>query len=152
LKQKTFSAATKGSLAEECDISEEANAAACEEYASKMAELDLLLKAQQPAIAMLQDLADQVQKVKLPVPETKTGTKSAALTEALDEAKSITEAKGITSPEAAVAWETVEEIASSDNSGALGGKMSDEECLIEAAAEACEALSELSRVIGDRAV
>eukprot|EP00339_Tiarina_fusa_P015580 CAMPEP_0117006840 /NCGR_PEP_ID=MMETSP0472-20121206/6934_1 /TAXON_ID=693140 ORGANISM="Tiarina fusus, Strain LIS" /NCGR_SAMPLE_ID=MMETSP0472 /ASSEMBLY_ACC=CAM_ASM_000603 /LENGTH=217 /DNA_ID=CAMNT_0004708439 /DNA_START=89 /DNA_END=742 /DNA_ORIENTATION=+ len=144
------SAATKGSLAEECEITEEEINAACVEYESKMEELNSMLKAQQPAIAALQDMAAQVQKVKLAVPASKPAPQSAALTEALADAKRITEEKGLKSPEAAVAWETVEELAAADNSASLGGAMTEDECLVEAAAEACEALSELSRVIGDR--
>ena len=140
----------KGSLAEECEITEEAVNAACEEYDAKMQELEGLLKAQQPTIAALQDLATQVQQVKLAVPESKAGAKSPALATALEEAKRITQEKGITSPEAAVAWDTVEEIAAADNSAASAGSMSEDECLIEAAMEACEALSELNRVISER--
>jgi len=39
------------------------------------------------------------------------------------------------------------EIASSGNSNALGGKLSSEECLVDAAQEACEALAELEKLI-----
>ena len=48
-------------------------------------------------------------------------------------------------PEAALAWETVEEIAAASNAPALGGKLTDE-CLVEAI-EACEALDELNKAL-----
>ena len=115
-----------------------------------MLELQSLLKAQQPAIAQIQDMADAVKQVKLSIPESKPAPSSPALAAALAEAKRITEEKGLKSPEAAVAWDNVEEIAASGSSNALGGAMSEDECLIEKALEACEAMAELSRVIGDR--
>jgi hypothetical protein len=143
---KPCSEATKGSL-DECEVDEEAASAACLEYSDKLVELQKMIDAQQPAMAALQSMASSVKQVKLAVPKTTVAEDSAQLKEAMAAAKKITEEKGIKSPEAAVAWETVEEIASAGTGNALGGKMTDEECLIDAAAEACAALEELGRVL-----
>jgi hypothetical protein len=62
-------------------------------------------------------------------------------------AKKGTDEQGFYNSAAALAWEAVEEIASSGNSNALGGKLSSEECLVEAAADACEALAELDKML-----
>ena len=140
----------KGTLADECDITEEALSAACMEYESKMEELQGLLKAQQPAMSQILDMADNVKKIKLSIPEPKAAPNSPALAAALAEAKRITEEKGLTSPEAAVAWDNVEEIASAGSSNAMGGKITEDECLVEAALEACEAMAELNRVLGGK--
>jgi hypothetical protein len=64
---------------------------------------------------------------------------------AIAEAQAAGEKFGKSSSEAILAWETVEEIASSDNSVVVGATL-DEECLVEAI-ESCNALEELSRVI-----
>jgi CP12 domain len=140
-----LSAATKGSLAEECDIYDLSKA--CEEYADKMAELKSLILAQSNTVTALKEMVSEVKKVKLAVPETKPGKPSPQLKVALAEAKKITEEKGVDSVEARMAWETVEEISAADNSGALGAGLTADECLVDAAAEACEALEELNRVL-----
>jgi len=69
-----------------------------------------------------------------------------ALLTALENAKKITAELGITSSEAKLAWEDVEEIASSGTSEATKKALDPEECLIEKI-EVCEALEELDRVI-----
>ena len=46
--------------------------------------------------------------------------------------------------------ETVEEIAAAGNANALGGALSDDECLVDAAMEACVALEELNRVLNTK--
>jgi uncharacterized protein (DUF342 family) len=125
--------------------------AACEEYAMKLAELEKMIEATKPTLSALQSMAVEVQKVKLPVPESKDGAKpgaSAALLQALEEAKRITAEKGLTSDDAKVAWDTVEEIAAAKSlSNAMGGSLSADECLIDAAMEACQALEELTRAL-----
>jgi hypothetical protein len=68
----------------------------------------------------------------------------------LQKRKKITEEKGIKSGEAAVAWETVEEIAAAGNGAAMGGIMTDDECLVEAAAEACAVLEALNTLISKK--
>ncbi|KAG7354650.1 CP12 domain containing protein [Nitzschia inconspicua] len=140
------SVATKGSLADECDIYDLSKA--CEEYADKMAELKSLIRAQTSTAAALKEMVSEVKKVKLTIPEVKPGMPSPQLQVALAEAKKITAEKGIDSPEARVAWETVEEISAADNSVALGAGLTADECLVDAAVEACEALEELNRVMG----
>jgi hypothetical protein len=97
-------------------------------------------------------MAADVQKIKIPVPGNKDDVKpagaSAALVAALEEAKRITAEKGLASNEAKVAWDNVEEIAAAKSlSNALGGSMSADECLVDAAIEACEALEELNRAL-----
>jgi hypothetical protein len=137
--------ATKGSLADECDIYDLSKA--CEEYAEKMAELKSLIQAQSNTVTALKEMVSEVKKVKLTVPETKPGKPSPQLKVALAEAKRITAEMGVESAEARMAWETVEEISAADNSGALGAGLTADECLVDAAAEACEALEELNRVL-----
>jgi glycerol-3-phosphate dehydrogenase len=112
-----------------------------------MEELKALLKAQQANSIALKEMVDSVKKVKLSVPEMKAGKASPQLQAALAEAKKLTAEKGLDSPEARVAWDTVEEIAAADNSGALGGGLTADECLVDAAQEACEALEELNRLM-----
>lgn len=115
-----------------------------------MVELQSLIESTRPTLAALQTTAAAVKQVKLAVPEEKKGggVASPALTAALEEAKKITADKGLTSSEAKVAWETVEEIAASGSqANALGGALSDDECLVDAAMEACAALEELNRVL-----
>ena len=70
----------------------------------------------------------------------------AAVQQAMAEAKAIAEEKGADSPEAKVAWAEVEEVASSGLQNAMGARL-DEECLIDTAMEACEALEELNRAM-----
>jgi hypothetical protein len=140
------SAATAGSL-DECAVDEDAMSAACAEYSTKVEEMEKLLKLQGPAISALAGMAASVKAIKLAVPVVKSGTSSPELLEAMAEARALTEEKGITSSEAKIAWETVEELASADNSASLGGKMEADECLVDAAMDACAALEELQRVL-----
>jgi glycerol-3-phosphate dehydrogenase len=140
------SAATAGTL-DECAIDEEAMSAACLEYSTKVEEMEKLLKAQGPAISALASMAANVKAIKLAVPVAPVGTSSPQLLEAMAEARAVTEEKGITSSEAKIAWETVEELASADNSASLGGKMDADECLVDAAMEACAAMEELQRLL-----
>ena len=144
------SVATKPSL-EECDVTDEWIDRACMEYSAKLDELDRLLKETKASSGSL-NMGDQVEPIKLAdVPQQKPGAASPQLQEALTTAKRMTDEHGIHSPEARVAWETVEEIASaSERNDALGGKMSAEECLVDVAMEACAALNELNRVMSSR--
>jgi pantoate kinase len=54
----------------------------------------------------------------------------------VEEAMKITATHGLTSSEAKVAWEIVEEVDASDNSQATKGNM-DEECEVEATSDDC---------------
>ena len=123
---------------------------ACLDYSAKLDELDRLLK--ETKNSEPSTMAEQVQPIKLAsVPQQKAGEQSEQLKEAVSNAKSLTEKHGISSSEARVAWETVEEIASaSERNDALGGKLSADECLIDAAMDACAALNELNRVIDNK--
>eukprot|EP00539_Tryblionella_compressa_P018201 CAMPEP_0178865326 /NCGR_PEP_ID=MMETSP0747-20121128/4362_1 /TAXON_ID=913974 /ORGANISM="Nitzschia punctata, Strain CCMP561" /LENGTH=218 /DNA_ID=CAMNT_0020532129 /DNA_START=121 /DNA_END=773 /DNA_ORIENTATION=+ len=105
----TYSAATKGSLAENCDVDDVDKA--CQEYNAKMEELQKMIKAQAATATALKDMVDNVKKVKLAVPEMKAAPASPKLQAALAEAKKVTAEKGIDSAEARVAWDAVEEIA-----------------------------------------
>jgi len=117
------------------------------DYQSKLQELAAKLKEQQPAMAVLSEMADEIKAIKLSAPTSKAGAPSAQLQEAMDAARELTEKLGVHSPEAQVAWDVVEEIAASGNANAMGGKLSDEECLVDMAIEACEALEELNRAL-----
>jgi hypothetical protein len=117
------------------------------DYNVKLKELAEKLKSQQPAMAVLNGMADEIKAIKLSAPKSSVGSASAQLQEAMATAKQLTEEKGVTSSEAQVAWDIVEEIASSGSGNAMGGMMTEEECLVDAAMEACEALEELSRAL-----
>ena len=106
-----------------------------------------MLKATGPAA---HSVAPKVVKpVKLPnVEQQSAAPYNPRLQEALGAAKRMTAEHGIRSPEARVAWETVEEIASAgERSDALGAKLNTDECLAEVAEEACAALEELNRAL-----
>mmetsp|Transcript_118693 Transcript_118693/g.343307 ORF Transcript_118693/g.343307 Transcript_118693/m.343307 type:complete len:227 (+) Transcript_118693:92-772(+) len=146
------SVATKGSLDEECDVTQEWIDNACMEYSAKLEELDRLLQETKKA-TVFDSAAEDVKPIKLKdVPQQKPGKASPELQEAVENAKMLTDKYGIQSPEARVAWETVEEIASAtERSDALEDEeLSPEECLIDSALDACAALSELNRVIDNR--
>lgn len=140
-----YSAATKASLDAECDVTESMVENACVEYQSKLEELNQLLQETAPSAAQ----ETTVQALKLPdVAQQKPGAFNPDLQEALGAAKRMTAEHGIRSPEARVAWETVEEIASAgERSDALGARLTTEECLVEVAEEACAALEELNRAL-----
>ena len=94
-------------------------------------------------------LADVLKNIKLSAPtEGATGehSNSPELTTALEDAKTATEKHGITSPEAKLAWETYEDIASTGTSNAVGVNLM-EECSIESGQDACKAMEELERVM-----
>ena len=93
----------------------------------------------------MNDVAKEMQALKLAAPENRPAPKSPALDAALTKAKQMSAEFGNASKEARLAWETVEEIASSGLENAMGEDMT-EECLVEAA-EACFALEELDRFI-----
>lgn len=141
------SVASMGSLADECEV--EAVSQECVEYGEALEELQELVAANAfpDESFFAKEIASTVSQVKLAAPETTSAPASAELKLALEEAREITASKGLTSPEAAVAWETVEEIASAGN--VLGGALTKDECFVEAAKEACVALEELHKIVGD---
>jgi len=144
------SAATLGSLDDECDV--ETVSQECIEYGEALDELQELIaaNAMPEDKTFVKELASTVNPVKLQPPETGAAPKSFELEQALVEARKITSELGLASPEAAIAWETVEQIAAAGNSNAMGGSLSSDECFVEAAQEACEALEELHKIVGDQ--
>ena len=134
----------KGGLDEECSA---IDSAACEEYAAKMKELETLLSTQRAQLAKIKDVTSQVRAVALKAnaPAVQNKIDSGMLQAAIAEAKAATAKFGKASGEAAVAWDSVEEISASDNSMA-GIPMLSDECLVDAM-EACEALEELERAV-----
>jgi len=144
------SVASMGSLDDECAI--EVVSEECLEYGDALNELQELIDANSgPDFEALvaEELASSVQPVKLAAPATGPGPASLELQKALEEARSVTASKGLTSPEATIAWETVEQIAAAGNTNALGGSLSSDECFVEAAREACAALEELNKIIDE---
>jgi CP12 domain len=93
----------------------------------------------------MNDVAKEMLALKLAPPENRPAPKSPELDAALSRAKQMSAEFGNTSQEARLAWEEVEEIASSGLENAMGEDMT-VECLVEAA-EHCLALEELDRFI-----
>ena len=116
------------------------------EYKTKIDALALILAEERAKLDAVRTLALDIRNIKLSSPEpTASVQDTAAIKVAFQEAKTATETFGLQSPEAKLAWASVEEIASSDNSEAMKPSL-DETCLIETI-EACEALEELQRAI-----
>jgi hypothetical protein len=117
------------------------------EYSKKLDELDEMIKMQKPMLDKVTQMANEIRAVKVAIPEVKKAVSSPELKAALAAAQAISKEKGATSPEAKMAWEDVEEIASaSSHSGDMPTPLT-EECLVDAAREACEAIDELNRVL-----
>mmetsp|Transcript_25114 Transcript_25114/g.35179 ORF Transcript_25114/g.35179 Transcript_25114/m.35179 type:complete len:99 (-) Transcript_25114:90-386(-) len=93
----------------------------------------------------MKSLANDIQALKIPATEGRSGKDSPQLRAAMEYAKECSSKFGATSPEARVAWAEVEEIGSGGYMEALGGMITDE-CLVETL-EACEALDELDRAV-----
>ena len=94
-------------------------------------------------------LTNELSAIKMTVasaPKQDTPELKAAVQKAMDEAKAISEKLGADSPEAKVAWAEVEEVASSGLQNAVGPRL-DEECIVDTAMEACQALEELNRAL-----
>ena len=140
-----FSNAFLPSLDSECLVEEDISKA-CLEYGSKLDELSALLAETAPKVKNLKSVANELSNIKLKVASSQPGTDSPQLRQALAIAKQITAVKGVTSPEAKLAWEDVEEIASAGSENSMGVRL-DQECLVESAMEACQALEELNRVL-----
>jgi len=129
----------------ECLLEDDISSA-CEEYGQKLGELATLLEEQKPKIEMLKNLADEMQQIKLSVPDPAAAADSPELRAALSNAKDVASKSGADSNEAKVAWDEVEELASTGLKNAVGVRL-DEECLVETAIDACAALEELNRVM-----
>ena len=139
-----------GSLADECDITDEELSAKCMEYDSKMEELKSIVgNFEMSKFDQMKALTAELSSIKMTVasaPKPDSPELREAVAAALAEAKKISKEKGADSPEAKVAWSEVEEVASSGLSNAFGPRL-DEECLVDTAKEACEALEELNRAL-----
>lgn len=95
----------------------------------------------------MKSITDEMANIKLVVTKSTPGNDSPEQRAALENAKAMSAEFGATSPQAKLAWEDLEEIASSGLSNSMGTRL-DEECLVESAKEACMALEELDRVMG----
>jgi Ca2+-binding EF-hand superfamily protein len=143
------SVASMGNFADECDV--ENVSQDCLDYNAALEDLQELIAANkipESSSPIRKELASTVAPVKLSAPQTKAAPQSKELQAALEEARSLTASKGMSSKEAIFAWETVEEIASAGTSNAMGDVLSSEECFVfeEASKEACNALEELSKI------
>jgi hypothetical protein len=144
---KKNSAATKKVLSadEECQVDEAS--AACLEYNQKMMNLQKLMEEHKPKIEQLKSLATEIRAVKMRAASAPPAANSPAVTQALQEAKSVESKFGKGSKEAILAWSELEEIASSGLSNAMGAKIDETECLVDQTIDACTALEELNRAM-----
>lgn len=111
-----------------------------------MKALASLLKEQQDKISSIKSLAEELRGVKLSMPSSGASSVDIPqMKDALQEAREATKKFGMDSSEAKLAWETVEEIASSDVSEAIKGSLEDE-CLVDTI-DACEAIEAMQSVL-----
>jgi hypothetical protein len=119
-----------------------------EAYAAKVKALSQLLTKTKDELEMVKSLADELKGVKIAKPTSSSSVSAStdsAMKAALAAARSATKKHGKESTEAKLAWETVEEIAASDNLEATRAPL-DEECLIELI-EGCEALEKFKAAL-----
>jgi hypothetical protein len=150
----TRSAAYKQGSEDECEWMDEGNRVAleqaCVDLDAKKKELEKVVESmsreQAGKLQHMKELAEEMQALKLAKTPGKASPPSPAVRQALQIVNATIEKYGNDSPEAKMAWEELEEIASSGNSNAIGKRL-DEECLVESAMETCLALEELNRVL-----
>jgi len=95
-----------------------------------------------------EDVMAELQSIKLMPSKSQPKPKIAGLLASKIKARAISKQYGNASTESKLAWEEVEEIASSGLSNAIGSSLTvGEECDLEQAAEACMALEELDRFL-----
>jgi len=95
---------------------------------------------------LMKDVAAELSAIKLTPPERKPAPTIPGLWDSKLKARAMSQNFGLDSAEAKLAWEEVEEIASSGLENSMGGMLTDnEECDLVQAAEACMALEELDR-------
>lgn len=150
------------SFDDDCLLDENGVNEACLEYHQKMAELIQLmhkyedwrdLVAEQHMFDNFKALTEELREIKIRVNTASSNVHpdspafQAALSKAIEEAKEMTANNGITSIEARLAWETVEEIASAGLDNAMGVGLLDEECLVEQASDACRALEKFNKAL-----
>lgn len=137
------SAAYEGGVTEEECLT--SNSKECADYDEKVRALATLLAEQQASIEQVKSLANELQAIKLTAPSSRPSPDSSMMKKVLREANAAVAQYGADSTQAKLAWETVEEIAASDNGEVLESSLNDE-CLVEAV-EACDALEELNRAL-----
>jgi len=115
------------------------------EYDEKVRALGEILSEQKASIEKVKALASEIQAVKIKPGSSTKSPDSALMKKVLKEAKEAVVQYGADSTQSKLAWEIVEEVASSDNSVSMLPSL-EEECLVEAI-EACEAIEELNRVL-----
>lgn len=142
---RTRSVVLKKSLEEECSLTSEEAEQACKDYNEKMDQLAEILKQEVEPLRNIEGLVKQLKGIKLPQPVTTSAGAPPDTKKAIADAKAAVAKFGPDSVEAKLAWETVEEIASSDNSQVSAASL-DEECLIELE-EACQTLHEFSKLV-----
>jgi len=127
-------------------LSKEQVAEAAKQYKEQLKQLNLR-KADNldEKLAEMRQIATEMQSIQIEDAPKKAAQDSPELRAALAAAKEASELHGATSSEARLAWETVEEIASSGLDNALGG-MIEEECWVDMT-ETCLALEEVDRFI-----
>lgn len=97
---------------------------------------------------LMKDVAAELHAIKLSPPAKKPAPTIPGLWDAKLKARATSQQFGNASPESRLAWEEVEEIASSGLNNAIGGNLyQQEECDLVQAAEACMALEELDRFL-----
>ena len=126
-------------------LSKEQVAEAAKQYKEQLAKLDLRQNGLGEKIREMKAIAEEMRAIRMEEVEPEPAKDSPALRAAVEAAKQASEQYGASSPEARVAWETVEEIASAGLDNALGG-MLDEECWVDVS-YACEALEEVDRFV-----
>jgi len=95
---------------------------------------------------LMKDVAAELSAIKLTPPERKPAPTIPGLWDSKLKARAMSQNFGLDSTEAKLAWEEVEELASSGLENSMGGMLTDnEECDLVKAAEACMALEELDR-------
>lgn len=117
----------------------------CADYGDKLVQLATLLRENKPKLDAMRSMAEEIHAIKMVQPQSVSQPDSPALRQALAEAKAASAQFGPTSPEARVAWDTVEEIAASGTPPPTPNLQ--DECLVETAMDACIALEELNRVM-----
>lgn len=123
-------------------------------YAEVQASMEMMQRNQYAAVSfnnnqqLMKDVAAELQAIKLSPPAKKPSPTIPGLWDAKLKARAMSQQFGNDSPEAKLAWEEVEEIASSGLENAVGANLLQQDsCDLVQAAEACMALEELDRFL-----
>ncbi|VEU38874.1 unnamed protein product [Pseudo-nitzschia multistriata] len=123
-------------------------------YQEVQASMEIMQRNQYAAVSfqnnqqLMKDVAAELQAIKLSPPAKKPAPTIPGLWDAKLKARALSQQFGNQSPQAKLAWEEVEEIASSGLNNAVGGNLYQQEtCDLVQAAEACMALEELDRFL-----